>query len=94
VASRTGCDPDDVRAVPFVGSDGKGAGVRVTGIKRGSPLAALGVKPGDVLRTVDATAIEDLRTLLAVLATTAPRGVEVQDARDGTRRALGTLGPR
>lgn len=51
--------------VPFHDDRGREAGVRITGVKPGSWLAELGVKPGDVLTSWDGNSVLNSRDLLA-----------------------------
>ena len=45
------------RAMPHKGADGSTDGYRLSGIRRNSPLYALGIRNGDVIHTVNGTSL-------------------------------------
>lgn len=55
-----------VRAVPHL-EGGRVAGVRLFGVRAGSPLAATGLRNGDVVRAIDGAPIEGADVALAAL---------------------------
>ncbi len=85
-----------VRAVPHM-VDGRLGGVRLFGVRRSSPLAAAGVRDGDVIRSVDGQPLTDPDIALSALGRL--RGgepVRVAIERDGASRemTLSTARPR
>lgn len=71
------------------GPDGKPDGMRIGGVKCGSDLWDVGIRPGDVLHAVNGRPIHGIPQ--ALLAYTALRGqseFEVEITRDGRRKTL------
>lgn len=90
-----GVDGDDLSAAEAakLGIDG---GALVRRVRPGSPAAAVGLVPRDVIVTVDGTTIESMSALKVLLRSRRPgQVVDITYVRDGTHhRAVATLTPR
>jgi hypothetical protein len=71
-------------------------GVRIQGVRTGSPAEAAGLRAGDVIVEFDGATVANLEDFSAVLFTARPgQRVEIEALRDGTRvRTTATLGQR
>jgi len=71
-------------------------GVRIQGVRSGSPAEAAGLRGGDVIVEFDGAAVANLEEFSALLFTARPgQRVEIEALRDGTRlRTAATLGQR
>jgi hypothetical protein len=75
--------PGRARVIP-VTQDGKLTGLRLTGVRPGSPAAAMGLRSGDVLEAVNGKQIESANTLLELYAQLDQLGtVELDGSRAG-----------
>lgn len=90
-----GVDGDDMSAgdAAKVGIDG---GALVRRVRAGSPAAAVGLRPGDVIVSVDGTTIESMSALKVLLRSRRPgQAVDITYIRDKSHhRAVATLTPR
>lgn len=80
-------------------SDRPGGGARVEQVAAGSPAAAAGLTPGDVITKVDGNAVPDMATLMVAVRGRRPGDrLDVEVTRDGGDRAasvqLGAYPPR
>jgi serine protease Do len=71
-------------------------GALVVDVLPDGPAAQAGLRPGDIVRTVNGTAVEDTRDLLNAVSNTAPGAIAKLDlVRDGADRTVSvTLGTR
>ncbi|HME72685.1 MAG TPA: M20/M25/M40 family metallo-hydrolase [Myxococcota bacterium] len=71
-------------------------GVRIQGVRTGSPAEAAGLRAGDVIVEFDGAAVANLEEFSALLFTARPgQRVEIEAVRDGARiRTAATLGQR
>ncbi|HBZ71462.1 MAG TPA: aminopeptidase, partial [Deltaproteobacteria bacterium] len=71
-------------------------GVRIQGVRAGSPAEAAGLRGGDVIVEFDGAAVANLEDFSALLFTARPgQRVEIEAMRDGVRiRTTATLGQR
>gem|GEM_PF-5746703 len=92
--ARSSGEPRSVKWVPHYGDDGKVAGARITGVRPDSHYERLGLKPGDVVRSIDGTAAKDpSRWPDALGPGTRPSALEVERNGEGGPRTT-TLGRR
>jgi putative serine protease PepD len=61
-----------VRAVTVLGPDGQPAGAGIVGIVPGGPAATAGLTPGEVITSIDNTAVHSTADLVSALATRTP----------------------
>ncbi len=64
-------------------------GLLITEVVKNSPAEKSGIRPGDILVSIDAKPISDWSTMLDTIANTAPgKIIAVDVTRDGTRQSL------
>jgi hypothetical protein len=82
--------------VPDYGQDENLEGVLLSGVRAGSPAERAGLRGGDIIVQIDATAIRNIQDFVFVLRTRKPGDeVQVTVLRDGQRTSYAaTLAPR
>lgn len=75
--------------------DADGGGVEVGDVGAGGPLAAAGVRPGDVIVAVDGTPVDDEEDLFDALGSIMPgRSAVLEIVRGDTRLTAAVIAPR
>jgi S1-C subfamily serine protease len=90
-----GVDGDDM-STSDAAKHGIEGGALVRRVRTGSPAAAVGLRPGDVIVAVDGSTIESMNALKVLLRSRRPgQAVDVTYIRDGAHhRTVATLTPR
>lgn len=79
----------ELRAIPHRGSDGEQDGYRISGIRRSSPVALMGLRNGDVVHSVGGVNLSDLDGVMASWRTVSEKDrIDVHLTRRGQPRTL------
>ncbi|MBV8526725.1 MAG: PDZ domain-containing protein [Candidatus Dormibacteraeota bacterium] len=85
----------DFAADAGVDDDGEGGGVEVGDVGAGGPLAAAGVRPGDVIVAVDGSPVDDEEDLFEALGSIMPgRSAVLEIVRGDTRLTAAVIAPQ